>query len=139
MAAAANKLGKAVAGCNYVANDEIWKSHVNMEWSAAKKWPNNWGFMTTSYKDLAEQVLPPKSDAEKAPKVQLPESLQPPPITPIEKYIKIGQSPPYPKTSQNAVGWRSTKPDCSLEIYGKYARGKGALIEQLNWPLEAIN
>jgi hypothetical protein len=135
--AAAQKLGKQVAGCNYVANDEIWKSHVNMEWSASKKWPQNWGFMTTSYKDLANQVLPPKTEV--SPKVELPESLQPPPITPIEKYIKIGQSPAYPDTSTGFVGWRSTKGDCSLEIYGSYAKGKGGLIKQLNWPHEAIS
>lgn len=28
------------------------KSHVHMEWSAAKKWPQNWGFMTQTYKEV---------------------------------------------------------------------------------------
>ena len=134
---AAPKQGRQVAGCNYVANDEIWKSHVHMEINSAKKWPQTWGFMTQSYKDLAQDSVSPKDKKDK-PKVQLPEQLQMRPITPIEKYIKIGKSPPYPNTTTKEVGWRSTKPDCKLEIYGSYARGKGGLIKQLNWPREGI-
>ena len=134
---AAPKLGKQVAGCNYVANDEIWKSHVHMEITASKKWPQTWGFMTQSYKELTQDLNQPKKDVEKS-KVQLPEQLRMRPITPIENYIKVGKSPPYPDTTTKEVGWRSTKRDCKLEIYGSYARGKGGLIRQLNWPREGI-
>nr|CAB3226778.1 uncharacterized protein C20orf85-like [Phallusia mammillata] len=132
----ATKVGRQVAGCNYVANDEIWKSHVHMEWSASKKWPQNWGFMTQTYKELASDVMPAKPKEKK--EVQLPEQLRLPPITPIEKYIKVGNSPPYPKTTTGLVGWRSTKSDCRLEIYGAYAKGKGGLVKQLKWPQEGI-
>ena len=134
---AAKPLGRQVAGVNYVANDEIWKSHVHMEWSAAKKWPQNWGFMTKTYKELIQDGVPTKPEVKKI-EIKLPESLQPPPITPIEKYIKIGDSPPYPETTTGLVGWRSTKDDCSLEIYGPYAKGKGGLVNQLKWPQEGI-
>ena len=72
------------------------------------------------------------------PKLELPEQLRLPPITPIEKYIKVGKSPPFPETTTRMVGWRSTKHDCTLEIYGSYAKGKGGLIKQLNWPREGI-
>ena len=106
-----------------------------MEWSAAKKWPQNWGFMTQTYKELASEVMPPKQEK---PKAQLPEQLRLPPITPIENYIKIGKSPQYPATTTGLVGWRSTKPDCKLEIYGSYAKGKGGLVKQLKWPQEGI-
>ena len=95
---AAPKLGKQVAGCNYVANDEIWKSHVHMEITASKKWPQTWGFMTQSYKELTQDLNQPKKDVEKS-KVQLPEQLRMRPITPIENYIKVGKSPPYPDTT----------------------------------------
>lgn len=131
---AAPKVGRQVAGCNYVANDEIWKSHVHMEWSASKRWPQNWGFMTQTYKELAET----EEKKPQKPKVELPEQLRLPPITPIEKYIKVVKSPPFPKTTTSMIGWRSTKHDCTLEIYGGYAKGKGGLIKQLNWPREGI-
>ncbi|XP_002123910.2 ciliary microtubule inner protein 1-like [Ciona intestinalis] len=134
--AANAKVGRQVAGCNFVANDEIWKSHVHMEWAASKKWPQNWGFMTQTYKELSAEAGPSKK--EDKPKVELPEQLRLAPITPIEKYIKIGESPPYPDTTTGLVGWRSTKPDCKLEIYGAYAKGKGGLVKQLNWPQEGI-
>ncbi|XP_039273530.2 ciliary microtubule inner protein 1-like [Styela clava] len=136
-AAAAGKVGRQVAGCNYVANDEIWKSHVHMEWSASRKWPQNWGFMTQTYRELAEDGETEEEKPSK-PKVELPEQLRLPPITPIEKYIKVGKSPPYPGTTTRMIGWRSTKRDCSLEIYGPYAKGKGGLVKQLNWPQEGI-
>lgn len=134
---AAAKQGRQIAGCNYVANDEIWKSHVHMEITAAKKWPQNWGFMTQSYKDLVgDSLLSDKQDSKS--KVQLPEHLRMQAITPIEKYIKIGKSPSYPETTTSEIGWRSSKPDCLLDIYGGQARGKGGLIKQLNWPHEGI-
>nr|XP_032827048.1 uncharacterized protein C20orf85 homolog isoform X1 [Petromyzon marinus] len=33
---------------DFVAQDEIWKRHVNAELEAAKRWPNTWGFLTAS-------------------------------------------------------------------------------------------
>ena len=134
---AAAKQGQQVAGCNYVANDEIWKSHVHMEIVSTKKWPQNWGFMTQSYKELVGDSSKSNEQVNK-PKLQLPEQLRMRPITPIESYIKIGKSPSFPKTTTSEIGWRSTKQDCLLDIYGIKARGKGGLIKQLNWPREGI-
>lgn len=62
------------------------------------------------------------------------------PVTPIEEYIHVYPSPkPYPKTTAQTVGWRSTAPGLELEKYGKYAKPKGGLVKQLNWPTEAID
>jgi len=71
---------------------------------------------------------------------ELPAHLKLPPITPVEKYIKVLPSPhPFPRTTTSLYGWRSGSYDHRLERYGGYARSKGALIKQLNWPHEAIS
>ena len=62
------------------------------------------------------------------------------PVTPIEEYIHVDPSPkPVPRTTAQAIGWRSTHKDLALERYGKYAKPKGGLVKQLNWPQEAID
>lgn len=62
------------------------------------------------------------------------------PVTPVEEYIKVEASPsPFPKTTAQTVGWRSTSKAHALEKYGKYAKPKGGLVRQLNWPTEAID
>ena len=72
-------------------------------------------------------------------KIELPPPLTLPPITPISRYIKVLPSPkPYPQTSSSQVGWRSAHNLHKLEIYGSYARPKGGLVKQLNWPAEGI-
>ena len=61
-------------------------------------------------------------------------------VTPIEEYIKVDPSPkPFPKTTAGGIGWRSTEPKLKLEKYGGYAKPKGGLVKQLNWPMEAIS
>ncbi|KAH9508865.1 hypothetical protein Btru_050278 [Bulinus truncatus] len=62
------------------------------------------------------------------------------PVTPVEEYIKVMPSTrPVPKTTSAQVGWRSTDRILALEKYGRYARPKGGLVKQLNWPSEAVN
>ncbi len=46
---------------------------------------------------------------------------------------------PVPNTTAKMIGWRSADPACRLEKYGRYAKGKGGLIKQLNWPPEGID
>lgn len=73
-------------------------------------------------------------------KRELPTPIRLPPITPIEKYIHVYPSPkPFPVTTARAIGWRSAQPSLALEIYGPYAKPKGGLIKQLNWPQEGID
>ncbi|XP_070574367.1 ciliary microtubule inner protein 1-like [Ptychodera flava] len=127
--------GKALAGFNFVAQDQIWKDHIKYEEVAAKTWPEQWGFLKTSYKDLVKDDFP-KVEREK---LILPPPLTLPPITPISRYIQVGRSPPVPETTAGFVGWRSTKSDCRLEKYGRYAKPKGGLVKQLNWPTEGID
>jgi len=132
----AENQGLAVAKCNFVANDEIWKDHVHMETEAAKKWPANWSFLKTKYTDLVKDDFPSKSSKPK----DLPPHLKLPPITPVEKYIKVLPSPhPFPRTTTSLYGWRSSSYEHRLERYGGYARNRGTLVKQLNWPSEAVS
>ncbi|XP_070189709.1 ciliary microtubule inner protein 1-like [Littorina saxatilis] len=134
--------GKAVAGCNYVAIDQIWKDHVGQEVSATKTWPDNWNFLTTKYEDLVKDEFPNHENARtRREKLQqeVTSLVQVPPCTPIEKYIKVDPSPrPFPKTTSRQIGWRSTEKSLALEKYGKYAKPKGGLVKQLKWPMEAV-
>ncbi|XP_052060523.1 uncharacterized protein C20orf85-like [Mytilus californianus] len=126
--------GRAVANCNFVAQDQIWKDHVHHEMTASKTWPNSWGFLTTPYGELVKDDIPKKEKREPVDVLQIR------PVTPIEEYIKVEPSPhPFPKTTSQTVGWRSTSKIHALEKYGKYAKPKGGLVRQLNWPTEAID
>ncbi|KAL4234751.1 hypothetical protein ACF0H5_006393 [Mactra antiquata] len=125
----------AASKCNFVAQDQIWKDHVKLEETAAKYWPDNWNFLTTKYEDLVKDDIPKKEKRHKD-----VEPIEIHPVTPIEKYIKVDPSPkPYPKTTAQNIGWRSSHVELALDKYGKYANPKGGLVRQLNWPNEAIS
>ncbi|XP_033117601.1 uncharacterized protein C20orf85-like [Anneissia japonica] len=131
----AEKIGKACENTNFVANDQIWKDHIKYEIVAARKWPKEWGFLKTSYRDLVKDDFVKKETK----KIELPAALILPPITPISRYIKVYPSPmPFPRTTSSEVGWRSSCPEHSLEKYGGNARPKGGLVKQLKWPPEGI-
>ncbi|TFK05022.1 uncharacterized protein C20orf85 homolog [Trachemys scripta elegans] len=117
---------------NFVAQDNIWKYHVETEFEAAKKWSIKWGFLTTPFEELIkdERKEPTK------PKIELPEHLQIRPVTPVEKYIKVYPSPPIPKTTQGFIGWRSSVPGLELERYYQIRSCKGAFHKDLKWPDE---
>ncbi|XP_065270777.1 ciliary microtubule inner protein 1 [Emys orbicularis] len=117
---------------NFVAQDNIWKYHVETEFEAAKKWSIKWGFLTTPFEELIkdERKEPTK------PKIELPEHLQIRPVTPVEKYIKVYPSPPIPKTTQGFIGWRSSVPGLELERYYQVRSCKGAFHKDLKWPDE---
>ncbi|CAH1780127.1 unnamed protein product [Owenia fusiformis] len=136
MAATGKPQGMAVAGCNYVAQDQIWKSHVDHEKVAAKDWPENWNFLTTKYEDLVKDDFPEREKVKR----DIPTPLRIPPVTPIEKYIKVGPSPkPFPATTSRVIGWRSTEKEHMLEKYGRYCKSKGGLVKQLGWPQEGVD
>nr|XP_005305885.2 uncharacterized protein C20orf85 homolog [Chrysemys picta bellii] len=117
---------------NFVAQDNIWKYHVETEFEAAKKWSIKWGFLTTPFEELIkdERKEPTK------PKIELPEHLQIRRVTPVEKYIKVYPSPPIPKTTQGFIGWRSSVPGLELERYYQIRSCKGAFHKDLKWPDE---
>ncbi|XP_032638439.1 ciliary microtubule inner protein 1 [Chelonoidis abingdonii] len=117
---------------NFVAQDKIWKYHIEAELEAAKKWSVKWGFLTTPFEELIKDE---KKEPTK-PKIELPEHLQIRPITPVEKYIKVYPSPPIPKTSQGFIGWRSSVPGLELERYYQIRSCKGAFHKDLKWPDE---
>ncbi|XP_007059920.1 uncharacterized protein C20orf85 homolog [Chelonia mydas] len=117
---------------NFVAQDNIWKYHVETEFEAAKKWSIKWGFLTTPFEELIKDE---KKEPTK-PKIELPEHLQIRPVTPVEKYIKVYPSPPIPKTTQGFIGWRSSVPGLELERYYQISSCKGAFHKDLKWPDE---
>ncbi|XP_077785439.1 ciliary microtubule inner protein 1 isoform X2 [Podarcis muralis] len=73
---------------NFVAENQIWKDHVETENIAARRWPQRWGFMLTPVEELLKDEKKPPAK----PKIPLPEHLQIRPVTPVETYIK-GCSP----------------------------------------------
>ena len=121
--------------CNFVAQDAIWKNRVHTEVATAKRWPQKWAFTTQAYTSLLKELHHEPTEAEKS---RLPSNLRLPPITPIENYIKVFKSPPYPDTTTCHIGWRAGNRKYSLEIYGPYARPKGCIYKTFNWPLDAI-
>ncbi len=77
-------------------------------------------------KDNRPQVLPPTP-------------LRPPEVTPLEKLVEVHPSTkPIPQTTSQMIGWRSGERKLQLERYGGYAKGKGGLVKQLNWPMEGV-
>ncbi|XP_074645447.1 ciliary microtubule inner protein 1-like [Tubulanus polymorphus] len=130
-------LGRVQARCNFVAQDEIWKAHVHHEENASKRWDNVWHFLKTSKEELLKDEL--KTLRKERPPREIPTPLKLPPITPTHEYIEVLPSPrPFPRTTAQQIGWRSSQRDLLLDRYGGYARGKGGLIKQLKWPAEAV-
>nr|DBA21944.1 TPA: hypothetical protein GDO54_013054 [Pyxicephalus adspersus] len=110
------------------------KTHIKKEEETAKKWPEEWGFLTGS---LTEEKNEEKGQNGKR-RVDISEHLRVRPTTPIEKYIKVDPSPAVPQTTQGLVGWRSTIPSLQLERYGKTRHLKGDFCKRMNWPAEGI-
>ncbi|KAM5135955.1 ciliary microtubule inner protein 1 [Mantella aurantiaca] len=119
---------------NFVGQDTIWKCHVQKEVEAARKWPEEWGFLTTPFTEVENEEKEEyrKSGRETAEDVRLPSA------SPLEKSIKVEPSPPVPQTTQGLVGWRSSVPSLQLERYGKAKHMKGDFCKRMNWPAEGI-
>ncbi|XP_018597793.1 uncharacterized protein C20orf85-like [Scleropages formosus] len=113
---------------NLVDQDEIWKVHVNAEFESAKAWSNKWGFLAEFYNEVLQQS---KKLTEEIEKVEVPKHLKTSPPTPLEQYIKIGPSPPVPRTSQAFIGWRSSVAHLQLERFGRVNHGRKSFSEEL--------
>ncbi|XP_008592724.1 PREDICTED: uncharacterized protein C20orf85 homolog [Galeopterus variegatus] len=129
---------EAAQRMNLVAQDEIWKCRLKAESEARQNWLQNWGFLTTPFKELIEgeeEAPTPK------PRIELPERFRIRPVTPVEKYIKILPSPPVPKTTQGFIGWRSGVQGLNkcLELGNEIRSCKGAYARELHWPEQGIH
>ncbi|XP_062945133.1 ciliary microtubule inner protein 1 [Cynocephalus volans] len=129
---------EAAQRMNLVAQDEIWKCRLKAESEARQNWLQNWGFLTTPFKELIkgeEEAPAPK------PRIELPERFRIRPVTPVEKYIKILPSPPVPKTTQGFIGWRSGVQGLNkcLELANEIRSCKGAYARELHWPEQGIH
>ena len=50
---------------------------------------------------------------------------------------KQDTSRPFPKVTSREVGWRS-RPEDSLEVFGRWGRPCHSIINQLKWPNDAV-
>ncbi|KAM4030684.1 ciliary microtubule inner protein 1 isoform 1-T1 [Anomaloglossus baeobatrachus] len=133
MAAAPQHQGKH---SNLVAQDMIWKAHVKKEQETTKMWPDNWGFLTASYNEpRTESAMKAKEVAQR---IKVPDHMKVRTVTPLDQYIKVGQSPAIPQTTQGLIGWRSTVSALQLERYGRTRHLKGDFCKNMNWPAEGI-
>eukprot|EP00058_Branchiostoma_floridae_P025062 XP_002610552.1 hypothetical protein BRAFLDRAFT_65717 [Branchiostoma floridae] len=126
---------------NFVHNDEIWKDHVRHELSALLRWPDKWGFLKTEYNKVYDRMA------------GVPVTRTPTPLPEISNYTKLPPIPAVkktgspkrkksPRTTAGLIGWKSARPDCQLEIYGRYApnaRGQKGIIKMLGWPLQGLD
>jgi hypothetical protein len=54
--------------------------------------------------------------------------------------VTITPSPkPIPATTNKLIGWRIADKNCTLEKYGKYARGQESLHKKFKWPVEGFD
>ncbi|XP_040204035.1 uncharacterized protein C20orf85 homolog [Rana temporaria] len=119
---------------SFVAQDMICKSHVKKEKEAAKKWPEEWGFLTTPFTEVTDE----EKEQHRKLRLEVREHLRVRPATPVENFIKVDPSPAVPQTTQGLVGWRSTVPSLQLERYGKTKHPKGDFCKRMNWSAEGI-
>ncbi|KAL3320403.1 hypothetical protein Ciccas_000909 [Cichlidogyrus casuarinus] len=104
-----------LAGCNYVAKDQIWKDHCRNERESAKLWQKNWSFLA--------------AETRADPETKVVSSLFRAPVT-------VNRTPkPVPKTTSGLIGWRSSEAACALEKYPEAPHGKGCIVKRLDWPL----
>jgi len=129
---------KEPTNANFVHQAEIWKKHCGKERKAVKKWPQNWMFIKDSCHELEDKFKEMREkDSQNIEKATLPSEMVPRPSTPIDTYIKIGETSRFPKTTSGQIGWRSGRPECNLEIYGRWTKPKQVIYKQFEWPLEA--
>ncbi|KAB1262533.1 uncharacterized protein Cadr_000020933 [Camelus dromedarius] len=160
---------EAAERMNLVAQDEIWKYRLKAENEARQNWAQNWGFLTTPLEEVNVHFMSPEviesiisknkrlrgpslgivfqliqcgeEPSTPKPKIELPGRFRIRPVTPVEKHIKVLPSPPFPKTTQGFIGWRSGVPGLNkcLEHDSEIRSCKGAYAKELNWPKQGIH
>ena len=57
-----------------------------------------------------------------------------------QQHVTVCPSPrPIPSTTSSLIGWRTADKKCTLEKYGKYARGQESLHRKFKWPVEGFD
>ncbi|CAF0967309.1 unnamed protein product [Didymodactylos carnosus] len=120
----------------YAAKYERKKDHVGKIETAAKFYNKKWGFLNRAVAQFADRepnchlsrsnrnvsIIPYGVDSEHSSKQQV----YPSPV-------------PIPPTTSRQIGWRTADKQCSLEIYGKYAKGQESLHKKFKWPVEGFD
>lgn len=132
--------GKAKTGFNFVHQDQIWKDHVGHEHTAAKYWPENWGFLIGQYKELAKEDESVENGTAAVIVKQRREALKLPPIdSHVATQLSVGKSTAkFPLKTSQEVGWRSSQLQCNLERYGRHSKPRSSFLGQMKWPSESI-
>ncbi|XP_060081622.1 uncharacterized protein C20orf85 homolog [Ylistrum balloti] len=130
----ASKDKKIAQHLNFVHNDQIWKDHVRHETMSQRfRWPAKWGYLVHEYESLSCQlrgqptpVCRPRTPYSPYRNNKLP---------PINK--PKGRQLDFPVTTTQQIGWKVTKPEDQLEIYGPDSRGQCGILRLLRWPQES--
>ena len=95
---------------------------------------------------LANQFQISAYDPKRSPRTLLARASSPNRIEPktlVEQarlHMTVCPSPrPVPTTTSDLIGWRTADKNCSLEKYGKYARGQESLHRKFKWPVEGFD
>jgi hypothetical protein len=117
------------AKCNQVQQEQIWKDYVHHEDVAAKRWLTTWGFLCDEYSKMTSDIKATRQG--KAPALKLP------PVS--TGSARVSNVPFVPQTTTQEIGWRSTRRDCNLEIYGRWGRPKRSILNHFNWTIYACD
>ncbi|CAF0821594.1 unnamed protein product [Didymodactylos carnosus] len=112
------------------------KDHIGKIDTAAKFHGQKWGFLNGPVEDFVDHE----------PNYHSPRSNRN--VSMIQNTVdqhhlpeqQVSPSPvPIPSTTARQIGWRTADKQCSLEKYGKYARGQESLHKKFKWPVEGFD
>uniref|UniRef100_A0A8C4EWD8 Uncharacterized protein n=1 Tax=Dicentrarchus labrax TaxID=13489 RepID=A0A8C4EWD8_DICLA len=114
------------------------KAHVKVEKDSAEVWPNKWGFLTETYKEVNMQThtAPYCSKSTTTRSLDVEKKHQ---ITNISYKELVSPSPAVPQTTQALIGWRSGPSDFQLEKYCTVHHGRRSFLKELGWPFDSCN
>ncbi len=81
----------------------------------------------------------PESDVEGRPPSRKAGQLKLPPVKGAQR--PEPSTPRFPVTTAQQIGWKSARPECQLEKYGRYtcnARGQIGILKLFNWPQQGL-
>ncbi|CAF0754798.1 unnamed protein product [Rotaria sp. Silwood1] len=121
---------------SYVARDLIWKDHISKIETAQRFYDKRWGFLNEAQLQTSPYD-PKRSSGALLSSVPSPLTIN---GTSHHEDVTISPSPrPIPLTTNRLIGWRTADKNCTLEKYGKYARGQESLHKKFKWPVEGFD